>query len=51
MTTAQAQDAHVVAPQPAKRIWLVFTGLMLAMVQTSLDQTIVSTALPTIVGT
>lgn len=35
---------------PAKPIWLVFTGLMLAMVLASLDQTIVSTALPTIVG-
>ena len=31
-------------------IWLIFTGLMLAMVLASLDQTIVSTALPTIVG-
>jgi len=34
----------------APRIGLIFTGLMLAMVLASLDQTIVSTALPTIVG-
>src|SRR6202000_493710 len=32
------------------RVALIFTGLMLAMVLASLDQTIVSTALPTIVG-
>ena len=35
---------------PAKPVWLIFTGLLLAMVLASLDQTIVSTALPTIVG-
>ena len=36
---------------PAKpRVALIFTGLMLAMVLASLDQTIVATALPTIVG-
>ncbi len=37
-------------PKPGKPIWLIFTGLMLAMVLASLDQTIVATALPTIVG-
>lgn len=31
-------------------IWLVFSGLMVAMIVASLDQTIFSTALPTIVG-
>ena len=39
------------APAPGRKpIWLIFTGLMLAMVLASLDQTIVATALPTIVG-
>src|SRR3954464_8504420 len=39
-------------PQSAAptRIGPIFAGLMLAMVLASLDQTIVSTALPTIVG-
>jgi EmrB/QacA subfamily drug resistance transporter len=48
-----ATEAVPAAPRsakPAKPIWLIFTGLMLAMVLASLDQTIVSTALPTIVG-
>ncbi len=34
----------------ARSIWVVFTGLMLVMLMAALDQTIVSTALPTIVG-
>ncbi|MCK2244137.1 MULTISPECIES: MDR family MFS transporter [unclassified Crossiella] len=34
----------------ARKIRIVFTGLVLAMLMASLDQTIVSTALPTIVG-
>jgi EmrB/QacA subfamily drug resistance transporter len=34
---------------PSKRIWAIFSGLMLGMLLASLDQTIVSTALPTIV--
>src|ERR1700712_5262776 len=33
-----------------RRIWVVISGLMLVMLLASLDQTIVSTALPTIVG-
>ena len=37
------------AELPAKRIWAIFSGLMLAMLLASLDQTIVPTALPTIV--
>jgi hypothetical protein len=37
------------AVQPG-RVGAVFAGLMLAMVLASLDQTIVSTALPTTVG-
>ncbi|MDH2416320.1 MFS transporter [Nocardioides sp. CER19] len=36
--------------QPRRGIWLVFSGLMVAMLLASLDQTIFSTALPTIVG-
>ena len=31
-------------------VWVVFAGLMLVMLMASLDQTIVATALPTIVG-
>ena len=40
------------APQPGDRrsILVVFTGLMLVLLMAALDQTIVSTALPTIVG-
>jgi hypothetical protein len=33
-----------------RRIWLIFGGLLLGMLLASPDQTIVSTALPTIVG-
>ena len=35
---------------PQRSVWVVFTGLMLVMLMAALDQTIVSTALPTIVG-
>jgi EmrB/QacA subfamily drug resistance transporter len=38
------------ATQDRQRIWVVMGGLMLVMLLASLDQTIVSTALPTIVG-
>jgi EmrB/QacA subfamily drug resistance transporter len=41
--------AQLPAP-PKQRVGLVFAGLMLAMMLASLDQTIVATALPTIVG-
>src|SRR5512133_2165400 len=37
------------AELPPKRIWTIFSGLMLALLLAALDQTIVSTALPTIV--
>jgi hypothetical protein len=39
-------------PQTAdqRRIWVIFSGLMLALLIASLDQTVVATALPTIVG-
>jgi len=33
-----------------RRIWVIFSGLMLALLIASLDQMVVSTALPTIVG-
>src|SRR5579884_1285531 len=33
-----------------RRVWVVFSGLMLAMLIASLDQTVVATALPTIVS-
>jgi EmrB/QacA subfamily drug resistance transporter len=47
-----ASQAHAEAPAPQGRRQLVLTlaGLMLAMLLASLDQTIVATALPTIVG-
>jgi EmrB/QacA subfamily drug resistance transporter len=47
-----APQAHADAPAPLGRRQLVltFSGLLLAMLLASLDQTIVATALPTIVG-
>ena len=33
-----------------KRIWIIFSALIAGMMLSSLDQTIVSTAMPTIVG-
>ena len=38
------------ATEPAPRIRLIFGALMLVLLLAALDQTIVSTALPTIVG-
>jgi EmrB/QacA subfamily drug resistance transporter len=51
-TTAHAPTAGSAAqPAPsAGSIWLLFIGLMLAMFMFSLNQTILATALPTIVG-
>ncbi|WP_084499857.1 MDR family MFS transporter [Brevibacterium album] len=56
--TAPAAAAGAAAPQAragtagptAGSIWLLFIGLMLAMFMFSLNQTILATALPTIVG-
>lgn len=50
--------SHVVAPAPEKplvvltprTVWLIFGALMASMFLSSLDQTIVGTAMPTIVG-
>src|ERR1700744_4906287 len=39
-----------VREQGSRGVLVVFTGLMLVMLMAALDQTIVSTALPTIVG-
>jgi len=50
MTNDPVPAAPKSASAPPARIGPVFGGLMLAMVLASLDQTIVSTALPTIVG-
>ena len=38
------------APLSRRRIWLLFTGLALALLLAELDQTIFATALPTVVG-
>lgn len=48
MTDTMAAPPPTSAPQP--RIRVIFGALMLVMLLASLDQTIVSTALPTIVG-
>src|SRR5919205_3092008 len=45
-----AVDATIERPADRRSILLVVSGLMLVMLLASLDQTIVSTALPTIVG-
>jgi EmrB/QacA subfamily drug resistance transporter len=48
---AQREGSAGRAGAPSRRrIWLIFGGLLLGLLLASLDQTIVSTALPTIVG-
>ncbi len=47
MSVAQA---HVEQTADKRRVWIVFSGLMLGMLIASLDQTVVATALPTIVS-
>jgi EmrB/QacA subfamily drug resistance transporter len=47
-TTATATDAPFLLTQ--RRIWIIFGALIAGMLLSSLDQTIVSTAMPTIVG-
>lgn len=47
---ATTPNATVATDTTDKPVWLVFTGLILAMLLAVLDQTIVATALPTIVG-
>ncbi|MGO1949470.1 MAG: MDR family MFS transporter [Mycobacteriaceae bacterium] len=48
MTTTATAPAPVLLTK--RRIWLIFSALMAGMLLASLDQTIVSTAMPTIVG-
>jgi Major Facilitator Superfamily len=48
--TSTAVPADHIAARGGSRVWVVMSGLMLVMLLASLDQTIVSTALPTIVG-
>lgn len=50
MTTTSDARAHAAPPTDRRGILLVFVGLMTAMLLSALDQTIFSTALPTIVG-
>ena len=54
MTVDDAAVSSATGPKPpaehAQRVGLIFAALMLVMLLASLDQTIVSTALPTIVG-
>jgi EmrB/QacA subfamily drug resistance transporter len=47
---AVMSDSAPAAPAPQRQLGVILSALMLAMVLASLDQTIVSTALPTIVG-
>ncbi len=49
MTAPSAPSAEPRA-LPQRRVWAIFAGLMLAMLLAALDQTIVATALPTIVS-
>ena len=46
--TTTAPPAPIVLTQ--RRVWLIFSALLAGMLLSSLDQTIVSTAMPTIVG-
>ena len=48
--TAPGEDTGVVIEMPRPKLIALFAGLLIAMLVASLDQTIVSTALPTIVG-
>ncbi|WP_022889272.1 MDR family MFS transporter [Agromyces italicus] len=48
MTTAPPQGAPLLLTK--RRIWIIFSALIAGMLLSSLDQTIVSTAMPTIVG-
>ncbi|MFZ0089365.1 MAG: MFS transporter [Solirubrobacteraceae bacterium] len=45
-----ANGATTTGPDAQRSVLVVFTGLMLVLLMAALDQTIVSTALPTIVG-
>ena len=49
MTLEQTQ-AGLPKTADQSRVWVIFSGLMLALLIASLDQTVVATALPTIVS-
>jgi len=49
MSLEQAQ-AGPTQTTDQRRVWIIFSGLMLALLIASLDQTVVATALPTIVS-
>src|SRR3989440_11357279 len=49
MTLEQTQ-AGLPKTADQRRVWVIFSGLMLALLIASLDQTVVATALPTIVS-
>lgn len=49
-TTAKAGTASGPLLLTKRRIWIIFSALIVGMLLSSLDQTIVSTAMPTIVG-
>lgn len=49
MTTTTSADAPLML-LTKRRIWIIFSALLAGMLLSSLDQTIVSTAMPTIVG-
>lgn len=48
--SAAAASTSISAPAARPRVGLIFSGLMLVVLLAALDQTIVATALPTIVG-
>jgi len=48
--TAQAEPQQAPTQLSQRAVWTIFGGLMLAMLLAALDQTIVATALPTIVS-
>src|SRR3954463_328036 len=50
MTTTAAPAGAAPAPLDHRRVLVAFSGLLLVMLLAALDSTIVSTALPTIVG-
>jgi EmrB/QacA subfamily drug resistance transporter len=50
MSTATTRTAAGPLLLTQKRIWIIFSALIAGMLLSSLDQTIVSTAMPTIVG-
>ena len=50
MQSASSSTGSSAPAQPAQRVRVIFAALMLVLLLASLDQTIVSTALPTIVG-